>query len=213
MINGPDGEDRPVFYFYPMDKSYWTQRYAEKKTGWDIGYPSTPIVAYFNHYDERAKRILVPGAGNAYEAEHLWNEGHKELHVCDLSKLPLDNFKSRCPSFPPDQLIEGDFFKLTDTYDIIVEQTFFCALPRDYRQQYVQQCHRMLQEDGYIVGLLFNKEIVADGPPFGGSIEEYLELFAPYFDIAIMEDCHNSIPPRKGNELFIKLIKKSISDH
>ena len=54
---------------------------------------------------------------------------------------------------------------------------------------------------------MFNK-VFEGGPPFGGSFAEYRELFTPYFHIEIMEQCYNSIPPRVGNELFVKFLKK-----
>jgi len=37
---------------------------------------------------------------------------------------------------------------------------------------------------------------------FGGSKEEYLSYFSPFFKINTFEKCHNSITPRQGNELF-----------
>jgi hypothetical protein len=55
------------------------------------------------------------------------------------------------------------------------------------------------------MGLLFGKEFESEGPPFGGSINDYRLLFDKLFVIEIMESCYNSIAPREGSELFIKL--------
>jgi hypothetical protein len=52
---------------------------------------------------------------------------------------------------------------------------------------------------------LFGKEFESEGPPFGGSINDYRLLFDKLFVIEIMESCYNSIAPREGSELFIKL--------
>jgi len=41
---------------------YWTERYDEDRTGWDIGYPSTPIKSYIDQLDDKALKILIPGA-------------------------------------------------------------------------------------------------------------------------------------------------------
>lgn len=54
------------------EETYWTTRYKEKKTGWDIGYPSTPIKAYADQLTDKQLKILIPGAGNAYEAEYFF---------------------------------------------------------------------------------------------------------------------------------------------
>jgi len=108
-----------------LDQSYWDDRWVNKQTGWDIGYASTPLVEYFNQIDDKKLRILIPGCGNAYEAEHLVNEGFSNVHVVDISKTAIDNFLTRFPKFPRSQAIHADFFKLDSEYDIIVEQTFF----------------------------------------------------------------------------------------
>ena len=46
---------------------------------------------------------------------------------------------------------------------------------------------------------------------FGGSVEEYQELFESDFEIRIMETAYNSIPPRHGNEVFINFQKKDLN--
>ena len=80
-------------------------------------------------------------------------------------------------------MILGAFFEHKGNYDLIIEQTFFCALPPTMRQKYVWKMHQLLRDSGKIVGLLFNK-IFESGPPFGGSKAEYVSLFkdAFYYD-------------------------------
>jgi hypothetical protein len=63
-----------------------------------------------------------------------------------------------------------------------------------------------LKPEGKLVGLLFNRSFEG-GPPFGGSKEEYETYFHPYFSSIKMDECHNSIEPRMGTELFIQLQK------
>ena len=45
------------------DKEYWTQRYKDDLTGWDIGAVSTPLKTYFDQLTDKNMRILIPGAG------------------------------------------------------------------------------------------------------------------------------------------------------
>ena len=54
---------------------------------------------------------------------------------------------------------------------------------------------------------MFNFPLDA-GPPFGGSVEEYKVLFSDKFEIEIMEECHNSIEPRSGSELWVSFRRK-----
>ena len=57
-----------------MDKQYWSQRYQEGQTGWDIGGVSAPLAAYFDQLEDKNLRILIPGAGNAHEAAYLFQK-------------------------------------------------------------------------------------------------------------------------------------------
>ncbi|OEK05645.1 SAM-dependent methyltransferase [Roseivirga misakiensis] len=193
-----------------LDSDYWTSRYEKGQTGWDLGSVSTPIKEYIDQLDDKSIKILIPGAGNAYEAEYLWNSGFKNIYVVDLSQNPLDNLKSRVPGIPNAQLIKGDFFDLADQFDLILEQTFFCALNPQLRKSYVNKMNLLLVPGGKLVGLLFNFPLTENGPPFGGSKEEYLSLFESKFKIDTMETAYNSIKPRMGNELFIKTVKSKV---
>ncbi len=191
-----------------MNEEFWSQRYKENKTGWDLGSVSTPIKEYIDQLTNKELKILIPGAGNSYEAEYLFKKGFKNITICDIAAKPLQNLKERLPEFPEEQIINKDFFKLRGRYDLILEQTFFCAIPIEMRPEYARKSSELLDQNGRLSGLFFDFELNADGPPFGGNKEEYLTYFSPYFKIDIFDRCYNSISPRKGNELFFKFRKK-----
>lgn len=191
-----------------LDEEYWTERYEQGKDGWDIGYISTPIKEYIDQLIDKNIKILIPGAGNSHEAEYIYNQGFKNLYVCDLSATPLENLKARVPNFPSHQMIQGDFFELEETFDLVIEQTFFCALDPSLRSNYVQQMAKIIHPKGKLVGLLFSKNMDREGPPFGGVKKDYINLFSEKFIIHIMEPCTNSIKPRMNAELFINLQPK-----
>jgi len=191
-----------------LNKEYWEERYRQQLTGWDIGYVSTPVKTYIDQLEDKNIRILIPGAGNSYEAEYLYKNGFKNVYVIDIAKSPLQNFKTRYPLFPDEQLIEGDFFDLNMKFDLILEQTFFCALNPTARKEYAQKVYELLKKNGKIAGLLFNFPLTEEGPPFGGSKNEYLVYFEPLFKIKVFELCYNSIKPREGKELFFIFEKK-----
>jgi thiopurine S-methyltransferase len=184
-----------------LDALYWQNRYENNQAGWDLGTASDPIVEYVNQLSNKDLSILIPGCGNAHEAEYLFKNSFKNVSVIDLAKAPLENLKKRVPDFPDSQLIQGDFFELNQQFDLIIEQTLFCAIDPALRKAYVQKASELLKPEGKFVGLLFNREFEA-GPPFGGSKEEYLPYFSACFKKIVMEICHNSVLPRKGTELF-----------
>ena len=191
-----------------LHKDYWENKYKEKDTGWDIGYISTPLKEYFNQLTNKKIKILVPGAGNSYEAEYLYNNGFENIDVIDIATQPLQNFKKRSPFFPEEKLIQKDFFNYDKKYDLIIEQTFFCSLHPSARLNYVKKIATLLEAKGKLVGLLFDFELTEEGPPFGGSVKEYLQLFSTYFNIITLDRCYNSIKPRNGSELFFIFEKK-----
>lgn len=188
--------------------SYWDKFYRQEKVGWDIGYVSTPLKEYFDQLTNTDMRILIPGAGRAWEAEYLFNLGFDNTFVLDFSPCAIDDFKTRCPEFPDDNIIRDDYFDHEGKYDLIVEQTFFCSFQPDSRNNFVASTLAKLSPKGKYMGLLFNHEFPYEGPPFGGSEKEYLELFKPSFDILKFEIAHNSIKPRKGREIFFLMQKK-----
>jgi len=191
-----------------FDKSYWQSRYDSDTTGWDIGGPSTPLKEYFDQLEDRSISILIPGAGNAYEAEYLHQLGFPNVTVIDLAIAPLENLQKRAPGFPEANLVQGDFFEHNGQYDLIVEQTFFCALNPKLRPQHAQHTSKLLKPGGKLVGLLFDDPLFTEHPPFGGNKAEYIPHFASYYDFMVFDRAHNSIPPRADRELFILFQKK-----
>lgn len=190
-----------------MEKDFWENRWQTNEIGWDMGAVSPPLKTYFDQLRDRSVKILIPGCGNAYEAQYLWEIGFENVFVMDVSRTALNSFSERFKTFPKDQMLCEDFFEHRGQYDLIIEQTFFCAIDPKRRSDYVEKMAELLKNEGKLVGLLFQFPL-DDGPPFGGLKEEYLPLFERHFDIRTMEDCHNSIKPRAGRELFIQLTPK-----
>jgi thiopurine S-methyltransferase len=186
-----------------LNKVFWDNKYNTEKLGWDIGYISTPIKNYIDQLANKNLKILIPGAGNGYEVEYLFNRGFNDIYVVDIAQQPLDNLKNRSPNFPEDRLIHMDFFDLQEcNFDLILEQTFFCALDPSLRVPYAIKMNNLLREKGKLAGLLFDFPLTEKGPPFGGDINEYKKLFSEHFKIKTLERAYNSIKPRNGNELF-----------
>ncbi len=188
-----------------FNAAYWQNRYQNNQTGWDVGAITPPLRDYFNQMPNTGQRILVPGCGHAYEAEYLYHKGFVHTYVADVAPEPLQRFSARVPEFPQDQLLLQDFFTLQGPFDLIVEQTFFCAIDPGLRPDYARKCAELLAPGGKLVGLLFDTTFAHQGPPFGGNREEYRAYFAPFFEFLHFETAYNSIPPRQGRELFVEL--------
>jgi SAM-dependent methyltransferase len=175
----------------PLDASYWESQYEAKTTGWDLGKVSPPIQIYVDTVADKNCSILIPGCGNSYEAEYLVKQGFTNITVVDIAPTPVAVLKEKFKNNPNIQIILGDFFEHQGKYDLIIEQTFFCALPPFMRQKYVWKMHQLLADNGILAGLLFNRTFES-GPPFGGSKEEYEMLFKDAFDFLKMDVSKNS---------------------
>lgn len=192
-----------------LSAEYWSSRYKNNKMGWDIGEVSKPLKEYIDQLTDKSLRILIPGAGNGYEAEYLHTQGFKNVWVCDIAREALDNLSRRCPSFPKDNLICGDFFQLDDQFDLIIEQTFFCAINPSRRTEYANKMSQLLKKNGKLVGLLFGIEFPFEGPPFGGNKKDYHSILSAFLDIHTLSPSYNSIEERSGHELFFIAQNKS----
>lgn len=190
-----------------LSKDYWNNRYETAETGWDLKNISPPLKAYIDQLTNKNLRILIPGCGSGYEAEYLLKQGFYDVTVIDFAPLAVEKMKSYMSEYQTIKIVCADFFTHTDKYDLILEQTFFCALDPSLRTKYVQKMSELLPEDGKLAGLLFGVQF-PNNPPFGGSREEYLDLFSNNFKINLLEPCYNSVKPRAGNELFFNFSKK-----
>ena len=193
-----------------LDNSFWNLRYQNKQTGWDLGQVSEPIKKWFENQENKKINVLIPGAGKGYEVKYGFENGFENIFYMDFSTMAGDLFKETCPEFPKDQILIGDFFSLKKPlfFDVIIEQTFFCAIDPLLRPNYIEKTNEILKENGEIIGLLFNREFDTKGPPFGGTEKEYKELFNSKFNFKKFENSLLSSLPRKDDEFWIEFIKK-----
>lgn len=187
-----------------MEKEFWDARWESKSTGWDMGQVSPPLKAYIDQLIDKNIRILIPGCGNAYEAQYLMEKGFNNTFIVEISKGAIASFKARYQDFPEAHIFHQDFFELNPAkkYDLILEQTFFCAIQPEKRKDYAVKMKELLKSEGKLAGLMFDFPLDS-GPPFGGSIKEYKTYFEHLFTIELMERAHNSIEPRQERELFV----------
>lgn len=191
-----------------LDEKYWNERYIGNTAAWDAGKITAPLKEYIDQLTDKSIAILIPGCGNAHEAAYLLQKGFTNITLIDIAPEPIKRVKHKLNTFDGNELtvIYGDFFDLDKQFDLIIEQTFFCALDPTLRKKYADKMIDLLKPAGKLTGVLFNRSFDG-GPPFGGSKNEYEKLFSERFAIKTMDNCYNSIGPRSGNELFIILKK------
>ena len=191
-----------------LGEAYWNNQYNSGTTGWDLGEVSPPLKAYTRQLTNKELRILIPGCGNTYEAEYLLEQGFTNITLIDIAPELVDRLKKKFSANPDIRIIPGDFFTHTGEYDLVLEQTFFCAIDPSMRKAYVAKMKELIVPGGKIAGLLFDREFEKQGPPFGGSAGEYRNLFENDFVFNSFDKCYNSFEKRKGTELFVILQRK-----
>jgi SAM-dependent methyltransferase len=205
MENDQNFEERST---NELGQSFWNDQYISNTTAWDLGQVSPPLKEYIDQIKNKNLKIIIPGCGNSYEAEYLLKMGFTNISLIDIAPDLVKRLKSKFKSDPRIKIILGDFFSHEGEYDLILEQTFFCALDPVLRKSYVGQMKKLLKNRGKLAGLLFVKEFEKSGPPFGGSKQEYELLFRNDFELKVFEPCNNSFDKRAGSEMFVVLVKK-----
>jgi methyl halide transferase len=191
----------------PLNAEYWDNQYKQNETGWDLNEVSPPIKAYIDQLVDKNISILIAGCGNAYEAGYLYQNGFTNITLVDISETLVNSLQQKF-SETSIKVLHKDIFELKGKFDLIIEQTLFCAIDPSLRKQYVATMSDLLAENGKLIGVLFNRTFDKQGPPFGGDKAEYQKLFSTYFTIKTMDSCYNSVAPRANTELFINLSKK-----
>mgnify|MGYP002633226558 CR=1 FL=1 len=185
-----------------LNADFWNNRYENNQIGWDLGGVSPALKFWMDQLPDKSASILIPGAGNAYEVDYLVALGFTNITVIDIAPKLVAALKQRFASVNEVTIILGDFFELEGKFDVVLEQTFFCAIDPELRSQYVDKMIDLLTDKGQLLGVLFNRSFIG-GPPFGGSIEEYEVLFRDKFEAKFLP-CDVSHPARRGSEVLLQ---------
>ena len=78
-----------------LSSEYWSNRYQNNDTGWDLKKITPPIKSYVDQLTDTSISILIPGAGKGYEGEYLHKLGFHNVHILDFSKEPINSFQER----------------------------------------------------------------------------------------------------------------------
>ena len=193
----------------PLDQAYWDSQYQAHTLGWDLGQISPPLKSYIDTIQNKDSAVLIPGCGNTYEAKYMLDQGFTNITVIDIAPTLVNKLLDLFQNNPNITILLGDFFEHQGSYDLIIEQTFFCALPPKMRQKYVWKNHQLLSNKGILAGLLFNRNFEVS-PPFGGNLTEYEALFQHAFHFNTLAPASNSVEKRKNVELFFEFQKNNL---
>lgn len=192
--------------------SDWDERYAAAEHPWDIGAPSPPLVHALNREEVSGPgRALVPGCGFGHDVRLLAHHGFEAVGI-DFSPRAVRGARARAAATATRNatFAAHDVFRLPPsmdaTFDLAFEQTCFCAIHPERRDDYVNSLARALRPGGVLLGLFFVIR-PEEGPPFGTTVEEIHHRFAGsgLFTVEAGRRPVESIPGRQGKEWWTRL--------
>jgi methyl halide transferase len=189
----------------------WQGHYESNDLGWDLGQVAPPFVKLWEEEKLTVGKALVPGCGRGHEVIFLAENGF-EVTAIDFSKGAVTYLERALEERSlSGRVLYQDFFGLDnshdDVYDLVLEQTFFCAIAPRQRVDYALNVARILKPGGMLVGLFYhtNKE---GGPPYNTTPEDIEVNFAKNFKIQELYKTTLSAEQRKDKEWLGILIKK-----
>ncbi len=189
----------------------WQNHYESNDLGWDLGEVAAPFTKLWEEGKLPLGKVLVPGCGRGHEVVFLTGKGFEVTGV-DFSKGAVTYLKNelRVRNLAG-RILCQDFFMLDKShdggYDLVLEQTFFCAIPPRQRTDYVLNVSRILKPGGMLVGLFYNtgKE---GGPPYNTTREDIETYFSKNFDIEELGKTPLSAEQRRDKEWLVILKKR-----
>ena len=189
----------------------WQRHYDENDLGWDLGQVAPPFVSLLESNTISPCKTLVPGCGRGHEVVFLAENGF-DVTAVDYSIGAVNHLNSVILERKLNiKVLNLDFFELDSThdrlYDLLIEQTFFCAISPSQRPLYVETVARILKKGGMIAGLFYHTG-QEGGPPFNTTRQDIIKYFSGSFEIRELTQAKNSAEKRKDKEWLAILIKK-----
>lgn len=185
----------------PLAPAFWDERFERAFTPWERGGVSAALRRFIASVDT-PRVALVPGCGSAHELVLLCEAGWNATAI-DFSSEAVARARARAGPWA-DRIVQADFFAYAPAQplDLVVEQAFLCALPRERRPDVARRWADLLAPGGLLAGYFYFDDN-AKGPPFGIGRDELDALLAPAFDCVADDAVEDSIPVFAGKERWM----------
>lgn len=159
---------------------FFNVRYNAGETPWDFGGVPKALRAFLERH-RGPGNVLIPGCGSGYEIEAFSSCGWHAVGI-DFSAVAVKRARTMLGPLA-DRVYEGDLFAYPlreNSFDIIYERTFLCALPPETRSQYAQRMAKLSAPSGILCGFFFFGP-EDEPPPYPVSQEELDKLLGSGF--------------------------------
>ena len=188
----------------------WERHYDEKDLRWDLNEAAPPLVHLWRERNFSPCRAIVPGCGAGHEVMFLAKKGFNVTAV-DYTHGAIKLIKNALEKNNySGEVLHQDFFKLdykyNETFGLMLEHTFFCAISPAKRREYVETAKRILKPGGYLIGLFYETN-EDGGPPFNTRQEDIENFFSDSFMIESLSKTSHSAELRRGKE-WLAILRK-----
>lgn len=194
----------------------WENRYLAGDMPWEKGQPSPPLLELLGQpLDWGRGPVLVPGCGFGHDVRALADLGISVLGV-DLAPTAVARARE-LPIRGVESYELGDFldpaWREGRRFSAIWEHTCFCAIDPADRPRYAAAAAACLEDGGLLAGVFFltpfdpGEEVA--GPPFGTTVAELDNWFAPWFERVDGWVPAAAFPGRAGRE-WIGLFRRRV---
>ncbi len=177
---------------------FWNARYASGKTPWDFhGVPAT-LDSFLK--TTTPGKVLIPGCGAGYEVRAFFQAGWA-VEAIDFSPVAVAQARTRLGGGVGQCVELADFFKYgrPESFDMVYERTFLCALPPHLGQAYANRMAELLRLGGRLAGIfLYGEE--PEPPPYPLTEARAGELFGEKFSLLRTISVQDSLPLFIGKE-------------
>eukprot|EP00285_Hemiselmis_virescens_P008436 CAMPEP_0173379324 /NCGR_PEP_ID=MMETSP1356-20130122/2320_1 /TAXON_ID=77927 ORGANISM="Hemiselmis virescens, Strain PCC157" /NCGR_SAMPLE_ID=MMETSP1356 /ASSEMBLY_ACC=CAM_ASM_000847 /LENGTH=196 /DNA_ID=CAMNT_0014332641 /DNA_START=420 /DNA_END=1007 /DNA_ORIENTATION=+ len=140
--------------------------------------------------DLAGKSALVPGCGRGYALAALSKGGCARVHGLEISQTAVTRANEYLKGVGVGKEVtvaDGDFFAHAETYDVVYDCTFLCAIPPERREEWAVKMAQLIRPGGVLVTLIFPVREgvepadgqIGGGPPFAMSPKLVEKLLAP----------------------------------
>lgn len=189
----------------------WERHYETNDLRWDLGGVAPPFERLWKERKISPCKAIIPGCGRGHEAIFLAERGF-QITAVDYTQGAIDSLeKALTKKNLTVEVLRQDFFELgsyyNDKFDLMLENTFFCAINPSMRQKYVLTAGRILKSGAFFVGLFYETD-KEGGPPFNTRKRDIEEYFSERFMIETLNKTPHSADQRQGKEWLAVFKKK-----
>ncbi|NQT40124.1 MAG: class I SAM-dependent methyltransferase [Planctomycetes bacterium] len=177
----------------PEELPDWNERYAQEKTPWDTGRPSSALRRILDQYPLVRGRVLELGCGTGTNAVFLARQGF-DVTAVDISPLAIERAREKASRAGVDvTLLAADLLDLPELgppFPLVFDRGVYHAVRRNDLPGFLATLARVSTPGGMYWTLAGNaNEIRGDEPgPPQVSAEEICRELAPLMDLVQLQE-------------------------